>query len=427
MSNVFVLDTNYQPLDPVHPGRARLLLKEGKAAVYRRYPFVIILKHAVEEPNVHPLRVKIDPGSKVTGIAVVNDTSGDVVFAAELTHRGQAITSSLDDRRVIRRSRRNRHTRYRAPRFLNRRKPKDWLPPSIESRIHNILTWVHRLQRYCPIGSISQELVRFDTQAMQNPEISGVTYQQGELMGFEVREYLLEKWQRRCSYCGKEGVQLQIEHIHPRSRGGTDRISNLCLACEKCNIAKGTQPIQDFLKKKPEVLKRILAQAKAPLKDTAAVNAARWELYRRLQDLGLPVEVGTGGRTKFNRTTRNLPKTHWLDACCVGASTPDFLQVEGVHPLLIKAMGHGIRQMCQTDKYGFPKQHRQRQKRYFGFQTGDIVRVTLPKGKYVGKHTGRVTVRASGNFKLRVAIGEIPCNHQYCMALHRNDGYHYQY
>src|SRR5919108_1739685 len=105
MSHVFVLDTKKQPLNPVHPGRARLLLKQGKAAVYRRFPFTLILKHAVEQPGLHPLRVKLDPGSKTTGIALVNDQSGQVVWAAELTHRGEQMKRDLGKRRAVRRSR----------------------------------------------------------------------------------------------------------------------------------------------------------------------------------------------------------------------------------------------------------------------------------------------------------------------------------
>ena len=152
------------------------------------------------------------------------------------------------------------------------------------------------------------ELVRFDTQLIGNPEISGEEYQQGTLAGYEVREYLLYKWGRKCTYCERENIPLQIEHIAPRAKGGTNRVSNLCLACEKCNLAKGTKDIKDFLKKKPDLLKKILAQAKAPLKDAAAVNVTRWELFRRLQDFSLPIECGSGGLTKFNRSMRRTPK-----------------------------------------------------------------------------------------------------------------------
>jgi len=166
MSQVFVLDANKQALNPIHPGRARLLLKQGKAAVYRRYPFTIILASAVEQPPLHPLRIKVDPGSQTTGIALVNDLTGEVVWAAELAHRGEQIKRGLDKRRAIRRSRRQRKTRYRKPRFANRGKRTGTLPPSLESRVCNVLTWVRRLMRLCPVAAISQELVRFDTPAL---------------------------------------------------------------------------------------------------------------------------------------------------------------------------------------------------------------------------------------------------------------------
>jgi hypothetical protein len=202
MSFVFVVDQDRKPLDPVHPGRARFLLTAGHAAVLRCYPFTIILKEAKPDETPQPLRVKLDPGSKTTGIAVVDDATGHVVWAADLGHRGDQITAKLDARRAQRRGRRSRHTRYRPARFSNRTRPTGWLPPSLCSRIANVLTWVARLQKWCPIGAISMELVKFDTQLLENAEIRGVEYQQGTLQGYEIREYVLEKWGRRCAYCG---------------------------------------------------------------------------------------------------------------------------------------------------------------------------------------------------------------------------------
>jgi len=416
----------YRPLNPIHPGWARKLLSSGQAAVCRRYPFTIMLKKEVVHPLVHPLRLKLDPGSKTTGLALVNDASGEVVWAAELSHRGQTIKGRLDARRGVRRARRQRHTRYRQARFANRRRRSGWVPPSLESRIANVVTWVKRLQRFCPLATISQEVVKFDTQAIQNPEIAGTEYQQGTLTGYEVREYLLEKWGRQCAYCEKEDVPLQVEHINARANGGTNRVSNLCLACEKCNLAKGSRDIQDFLKKKPDLVKKILAQTKAPLKDAAAVNSSRWALYERLKAIGLPIECGSGGRTKYNRVTRELHKTHWLDAACVGASTPAYLDIKGITPLLITAHGSGNRQMCGTNKYGFPIRHRQRQKRFYGFQTGDIVRAVVPSGKKAGVHTGRVLVRATGSFDIRTKQGRVQgMSHRTCTLVARCDGYSY--
>jgi 5-methylcytosine-specific restriction endonuclease McrA len=319
MSNfVFVVDTNGQQLNPVPPGQARRLLKHSLAAIYRRYPFTIVLKYTVSVPKIQPHQLKIDPGSKVSGLAIVRDDK--VIWGAELTHRGQQIKNDLESRRAIRRHRRNRKTRYRPARFLNRSRKPGWLPPSLESRVENILTWVNRIRRYVPITEISQELVKFDTQAMENPEISGIEYQQGELAGYEIREYLLEKWGRKCAYCNSQNVPLEIEHIHPSSKGGSSRVSNLTIACRQCNEAKGNQELKDFLAQKPELLNRITKQAKKPLKDAAAVNSTRWQLFNRLKETSLPVETGTGGRTKYNRTRLKLPKTHWLDAACVGGA-----------------------------------------------------------------------------------------------------------
>jgi 5-methylcytosine-specific restriction endonuclease McrA len=118
------------------------------------------------------------------------------------------------------------------------------MAPSLRSRVDNVLTWAKRLINFAPVSGIVVETVRFDTQLIQNPEISGVEYQQGELAGYEVREYLLEKWGRTCAYCGTGNVPLEVEHIVPRVKGGSNRISNLTLSCKPCNQAKGSKDIQ---------------------------------------------------------------------------------------------------------------------------------------------------------------------------------------
>jgi Restriction endonuclease len=401
---------------------ARKLLTAGKAAVYRRFPFTIILKKVVTA-TIKSIDLKLDPGSKTTGIALLEGEK--VIFGAELTHRGQAIKASLDSRRALRRGRRNRHTRYRQARFLNRTRKKGWLAPSLQHRVETTLTWVNKLRKLAPINSIVQELVRFDLQQLENLEISGVEYQQGELQGYEVREYLLNKWNRKCAYCSVENIPLQIEHIQPKAQGGSNRISNLCLACEKCNQKKGTQDIQRFLAKKPDILKHILAQAKRPLKDAAAVNSTRWALFSRLKETGLPVATGSGGLTKFNRTRLQLPKTHWLDAACVGQL--ESLSVVTSKPLLIKATGHGTRQMCRTDKFGFPSRYVPRNKFVKGFQTGDIVKAVVTSGKKIGEYVGRVAVRSTGSFNISASELVQGISHKYCKIVHHKDGYSYSF
>ncbi len=415
---VFVLDTDRVPQAPVHPAHARTLLRQGDAAVFRKFPFTIILKGGVEGQHpISELHLKIDPGSKTTGFALLNGHC--VIWAAELTHRGQQIKAKLESRRSYRRGRRQRKTRYRQPRFLNRRRPGGWLPPSLQHRVDTILTWVERLSRYCPIIKLSQELVRFDTQALEHPEISGVAYQQGELLGYEIREYLLEKWGRRCAYCTVTDVPLAVEHIVPKARRGSNRVSNLTLACRPCNQAKGKQTAAEF--GHPD----IAAAAQRPLKDAAAINTTRWALYNQLQATGLELDVGTGGCTKFNRARQRLSKTHWLDAACVGRGTP-LLHLLTEQPLRISATGHHSRLMCRMNRYGFPRTRAKGPSEVHGFRTGDIVCAEVPSSKHAGRHRGRVAVRSTGSFNIKNDTGTIQgIFWKYCRIIHRRDGYSY--
>jgi 5-methylcytosine-specific restriction endonuclease McrA len=420
MSHVLVIDQDKRPLDPIHPGYARKLLSSGKAAVYRRFPFVLILKRQVPEAHPQPLRLKIDPGSQTTGLAVLNDATGQVVWAAELIHRGEQVHAGLQKRAGVRRGRRSRHTRYRPARWRNRRRPKGWLPPSLCSRVQNVETWTRRLIRWCPLGAISYEAVRFDTQALQNPEIEGVAYQHGTLAGLEVKEYLLLKWGYRCVYCQKTGLPLEIEHIVPKIRGGSNRITNLTLACEVCNQRKRHQTAQEF------GFPQVQAQARQPLKDAAAVNATRWVLFARLQATGLPIETSTGGRTKWNRKQRSIPKTHWLDAVCVGPSTPQRVDWQQVTPLLIRAKGRQCRCMCNVDELGFPRSRPRGPSKVYGFQTGDMIRARVTKGKQMGTYVGRVAIKTDGYFKITGRHGMVEGIHaRYCAPIHRDDGYGY--
>lgn len=429
MSNHVFVDTNRRPLTPCTPGVARSLLSAGKAAAFRQYPFTIILKKEVKA-KVKPCQLKIDSGSKTTGLAILQDNK--VVWGGELTHRGQTIKNNLESRRSLRRGRRGRKTRYRQPRFLNRAKRKGWLAPSLMHRVLTTMTWVNRLLKVCPIESIAQELVRFDTQAIQNPEISGTEYQQGTLYQYETREYLLEKWGRKCAYCGAKDTPLEVEHITPKSKGESNRVSNLCIACVSCNQAKSNQSIEEFLSGKPDLLKRIQIQAKRPLKDAAAVNSTRWKLFNSFKETGLPVTVGTGGQTKFNRSQQGIPKAHWLNAACVG-ETPE-LEICTTQPLLIKARGHGCRQIIHVDKYGFPRRNAKGQlvrksaliKVVRGFQTGDIIRAIVTSGKKIGIYLGRAAVRSSGSFNIKTLGKTVQgISYKYCTFIQKKDGYSY--
>jgi 5-methylcytosine-specific restriction endonuclease McrA len=347
-----------------------------------------------------------------------------VVWAAELTHRGQAIKMRMTSRAVLRSGRRGRKTRYRPARFSNRKRPEGWLPPSLQHRILTTMTWVNRLRRIAPITSISYESVRFDTQLMQNPNISGEEYQQGELWGYEVKQYLLDAFNYTCAYCGAKDVPLEVEHIIPKSRGGSNRVSNLTIACVSCNREKGSQTAEEY--GHPEVQRRV----QASLHDAAVMNSTRNELRRELEAVGLPLECGSGGRTKYNRIQQGLPKEHWVDAACIGETGESIRFSDGLQPLLVASKGHGNRQMCGTNAYGFPIRHRSREPKPRGINTGDIVRVDKPMHlKNGGVHVGRVSsARHSGQFSVK-SIGEnapnINANVKYCEVIHRADGYAY--
>ncbi len=434
--SVFVLDKKKTPLMPTSEKRARLLLERGRAVIIKMVPFTIRLKDRVNG-DVQSVRLKLDPGSRQTGMALVRESKIintltneiipqlNVLNLFQITHRGLAISENLTSRRGLRRRRRS-NLRYRAARFDNRVKQKGWLAPSLAHRIDTVTSLINKLRHLVPMSAISMELVRFDMQKIESPEITGIEYQQGELQGYEVREYLLEKWNRECAYCNINQVPLEIEHIVPKSKGGSNRVSNLTLACNSCNQKKGNHPIEVFLGKKPELLQKITSKAKKPLKDAASVNATRWELANRLKKTTLPVELASGGKTKWNRTRLCIPKTHALDAVCVGDI--DLVANWNIPTLEIKCTGRGSYKRTLLCKYGFPRANLMRQKAAQGFQTGDLVKAVVTKGKKIGTYLGRVAVRASGNFNITTKEGTIQgINHRYCELISRNDGYGYEF
>jgi 5-methylcytosine-specific restriction endonuclease McrA len=419
---VFVLDRRKKPLMPCSEKRARLLLERGRAVVHRLHPFTIRLRDRVREASgLQPVGLKIDPGSQATGVALVRTAEtpegpiNHVLHLAEIAHRGNAARERLRKRAAYRRRRRSATLRYRAPRFDNRRRRAGWVPPSLSSRVDNVRSWARRYRTLAPVACIEVETVKFDTQALQNPEIRGIEYQQGTLFGYEVWEYLLEKWGRRCAYCGAAGVPLEKDHIVPRSRGGSDRVSNLAVSCRRCNLAKGDRTAEEF--GHPEVQ----AKAKTPLRDAAVVTATRWTMVNELRNMGFHVRAWSGGRTKWNRERFGLKKRHAVDALCVG-------QVAGVSgadaPVLeITAWGRGQRCRTNTDPHGFPRGYRMRAKTVYGFRTGDLVRAAVPSGTDAGVHVGRVVVRAAGSFRVGRADG---ISWRQCRVLQRADGYSYQ-
>jgi 5-methylcytosine-specific restriction endonuclease McrA len=402
MPKIPVLDTCKQVLEPCHPAVARRLLRQGKAAIYKRYPFTIILKTAVDTSKTTEHRLSIDPGSRCTGMAIT-DAENNIVATFELHHRGVAIKKCLSDRANHRQSRRCRRLRYRPARWQNRsrRSPvrtadgwkykafgqssEGWVAPSLMSRVFNIDTWVRRLQKIYPITELAVEQVKFDAQRVENIEASDASYKRGTLEAAELWEYLLEKYGRKSFYCGIKDVPLEKEHIVPLSKGGADRASNLTIACRPCNTEKGDRHPDEIHGDLGIRVDTALRIAKVALKDSQIFNTIRWKIVETLKATGLPITYGTGGKTKWHRRQAGLPKTYYYDAASV-ANVPQIPPKHGV--LAIHAVGYGHRrdlgafQTKQTAP-GFKRPYK-RVEHADGFQKLDSVEIRASKGTFIG-------------------------------------------
>ncbi|MFQ5979605.1 MAG: RNA-guided endonuclease IscB [Candidatus Heimdallarchaeota archaeon] len=273
---VYVLNMRGQPLMPTTPRKARKLVTTSKVTVIRRLPFTIQLHYATGEAK-QKIELGIDAGYSKVGFSAT--TANQEVIGGELELR-KDVSQNLTQRRQYRRTRRNRLW-YRKPRFNNRvaSKKQGWFPPSIRHKLISHKHLITEIQKLLPITTIRVEVATFDAHKLKKPEISGVEYQQGELQGYEIREYLLEKWQRQCVYCGKTGVKLEVEHIIPKSRGGTNRIDHLALACRKCNVKKGEKTATEF------GFPKIAKKAQQFLKATPFMNVVRRHLVDELRIL----------------------------------------------------------------------------------------------------------------------------------------------
>ncbi|MET7450642.1 RNA-guided endonuclease IscB [Streptomyces sp. NPDC005574] len=437
---VFVLSRDGQPLMPCHPARARELLDGGRAVVARQVPFTLRLKGRTRaESEVDGVQLRVDPGSTGTGLVLTDErreTAGGRVVTVrrglvsiELRHRGAQIRNSMIQRAGYRGRRRSANRRYRAPRSKNRTHPQRWLPPSLRHRVDTTFSIARRLSRCAPVTAIHLERAGFDTHSLSaGRPLRGAEYARGPLAGTTARAYLRAKWNSACAYCGATGVPLNKEHLIPRSRGGSSRVSNLALACVPCNRAKGTSSVESFLARRPGLLARILEQTRAPLRDAAAMNAIQRLLTEALESLGIPVHAWAGHLTKANRDAMGLPKTHTLDALSVGRLDHENGGLIVRFPdqvLLVTATGRGSYARTTPDRYGFPRLLRPRRKRHFGYATGDLVRAVVPFGSWAGTWTGRISVRATGQHSLTTAVGRFNVRHRNLRLVQRGDGYGY--
>lgn len=306
---VYVLNIEGKPLMPCKEAKARKLLKQNKAKIYKREPLTIQLLFECEN-QIQDISLGVDAGSKHIGLSAT--TKKKELYAADIELRND-IVDLLSTRRQNRRTRRNR-LRYRESKFNNRvhSKNKGWLAPSIEQKIQTHFKVVGDAHKILPITKIIVETASFDIQNIKNPNIHNEEYQQGEQLGFwNVREYVLFRDNHICQCCkgkSKDNI-LNVHHIESRKVGG-DSPNNLITLCETCHKGYHNGTI-----KLPRIIKR-----GASFKDANFMGIMRWSFYNRLKEIYPNVSMTYGYITKNTRIENNLPKEHYVDARCISGN-----------------------------------------------------------------------------------------------------------
>ena len=420
---VLVIDKHKKPCNTISNAYARVLLFKKQAVIHKRFPFTIRLKNDNAVLKDKSYTVKLDPGSKTTGIAITDDKDS-VIMLAELEHIGHLIKKDLNSRRIVRKSRRQRKTRYRPARFLNRTKPKGWLAPSVRSRADNVINFIKKYKKLINIDKVMIENVSFDTAQMSsNSKLYGIKYQQGPLYQNKLRNFIFSRSNDKCVYCGAKATE--IDHVIPRSSGGTNSIYNLVASCRACNQMKSNLTLKAFGKKMNKNYSH-LEPKKLP-KDAAIIQSSRNYMVKEITKLVSNITLHDAWMTKYNREELGLPKEHYYDALSVGEVSSKFNFLTD-KILLISAKGRGSRQMCRMDKYGFPGTKPKGSKLVKGFQTGDMVKAVVPSGLNAGKHLGRVIIKSSGYFEIKSKNSSVQgINHKYCRLIQKGDGYLYNY
>jgi hypothetical protein len=298
-----------KPLMPCTQRKARLLLKEGKAKIHRYDPFTIQLTYATGETK-QDCHIGVDTGSKHIGLAITSENK--VLFKGEVELR-QDVKSKIDARRQYRRNRRNRKTRYRQARFLNRKRKDKWLPPSIQNRVNHIYHWITVLQSLVPNAKLHIEVGKFDTVKMINPDINGVNYQHGQTYGFyNERYFVFTRDNYTCQVCEKSKDKiLQTHHIIYRSNGGTDRVDNLITVCTDCHTSENHKK-GGILYQWQEEHKKVKQYKEPPF-----MNIIRKRIFAKYPD----AIITYGSETTPKRKQMRLEKTHYNDAIVISGIT----------------------------------------------------------------------------------------------------------
>ena len=342
---VYVLNINGQPLMPTsNHAKVRTLLKSKKAKVIKRCPFTIQLQYETDN-YIQPVTLGIDAGSKHVGLSAT--TENKVLYEADVELRND-IVDLLSSRRELRGSRRHRKTRYRKPRFNNRKKGKGWLAPSVKNKIDTHLTVIRKVHEILPVIKIIVEVASFDIQKIKNPDIREKEYQQGEQLGFwNVREYVLSRDDHKCQCCkGKSKDKiLNVHHIESRKTGGNSP-NNLITLCETCHTGyhKGTVKL-------PKTIRRGMS-----FRDATFMGIMRWSFYNKLKEIYPDVSLTYGYITKNTRIKNRLPKEHYIDARCISGNSKAIS--DGAYYYIKKVRCHN-RQIhkCTVNKGGIRKRN----------------------------------------------------------------------
>lgn len=367
-------------------GKVRRLLKSGKAKVIRRCPFTIQLLYATANIT-QDITLGVDAGSKHIGLSAT--TKNKVLFESDIELRTDVV-NNLSTRREYRRSRRNRKTRYRKPRFNNRiaSKRPGWVVPSIKQKIQSHFTVIEKMYKILPISKIIVEIASFDIQKIKNPNIQGTEYQQGDQLNFwNIREYVLFRDNHTCQCCkGKSKDKiLNIHHIESRKTGG-NAPNNLITLCETCHTGYHKGIVQ-----LPKTIKRGMS-----FKDAAFMGIMRWTFYNKLKEIYPNVSLTYGYITKNARINAKLPKEHYIDARCISGNAN--ATSDGVVFYQKKVRCHNRQLHKATIFKGGIRKNNQAPKNVNGYQLFDTVKYNNNSYFIFGR-------RQSGFFDIRTLDG----------------------
>lgn len=390
---VYVISSSGQPLMPTgNHAKVRVLLKNKKAKVIKRCPFTIQLLY--DSTNyTQKINLGVDAGSKHIGLSAT--TKDKVLFESDVELRND-IVDLLSTRRQNRRTRRNHKTRYRKPRFNNRKRKDGWLAPSVQNKVDSHLTIIRKVHKILPVSKIVAEVASFDIQKIKDPDISGTEYQQGKQLGFwNIREYVLFRDGHVCQCCkGKSKDKiLNVHHIESRKTGG-DAPNNLITLCETCHTGhhKGTVKL-------PKTIHRGMS-----FRDAAFMGILRWSMYNKLKEIYPDVSLTYGYITKNTRIENCLPKDHYIDARCISGNP--LAVSDGTVYYQKKVRCHNRQIHKNTILKGGYRKNNQAPYEVLGFRLYDKVKWKGQSCYIFGRRsTGRMDLRLLDGTKINASVG----------------------